>query len=727
MKTRALSFILFIIFLSINNKIIAGIGEWKAIAPFYGSKILCMAKHPNGEIFAATEYDGLYVSNDHGSNWKLFYSYHTTTVLGSIPLIAIDSSGTIYIDIDQYGIQKSTDEGKTWINVNFSPYASEGVFSITTDKAGNIYIGTQYGLYISNDKGITWVKILDTTYYFRVRKIYFKDDIIFALVDQSGIFKSKDHGQTWTIISLPDALSYGSMLVISENEFYVAMSSPPLPYLTSGLYKTTDGGDSWNQLTNGLTTSFLNEITAGKNNRLYAGGILGRIYKSDDSGASWQVLTGGMSAGTVNSILFDGNRIITGNSLGGIIITDDDGNTWKYSNTGFNIVNIRAIEKLEDGSFLIANDAGLFHYISTGDEFIGLNNFPVESRPDIFGDLSSVEINGIIQNNINSYLIVTYQGLILQTYDQGKSWQPVNMQYRPVGITLIEKTKTGRIYFNAICNDNGLFKSDDNGITWKKEELFINNCRSITDDTKGNLLASSLTSLYYSTDDGNSWNTNKDFPSQISDMKLVSDGVYYLLTIGNGLFRSSDNGVNWSNIISRSQLGSLNLPDLPGNQITEIQKDNLLLATNQGFYESIDNGQNWNKRNDNLSNSNISTVNITDEGLLYAVTDNGIYVSSNSITSVTKNDIPAQFQLQQNYPNPFNPKTIINFSIPQAGFVTIKIYDILGKEVATIINENKNAGYYKVNFDASSLTSGVYIYRITSNNFVQAKKMLLMK
>jgi hypothetical protein len=233
--------------------------------------------------------------------------------------------------------------------------------------------------------------------------------------------------------------------------------------------------------------------------------------------------------------------------------------------------------------------------------------------------------------------------------------------------------------------------------------------------------------LYYSNDDGNSWNTNKDFPSQISDIKLTSDGVYYLLTVENGLYRSTDNGINWLNIIPQSQLGSLNLPPLPNNQIIEIQKDNLLLATGHGFFETNDNGQNWIKRNDNLSNSNISIVNITYEGLLYAVTDNGLFVSSNNVTSVSKNDIPTQFLLQQNYPNPFNPKTTINFSIPQAGFVTIKIYDILGKEIATLINENKNAGYYKVNFDASSLTSGVYIYRITSNNFVQSKKMLLMK
>jgi hypothetical protein len=92
-----------------------------------------------------------------------------------------------------------------------------------------------------------------------------------------------------------------------------------------------------------------------------------------------------------------------------------------------------------------------------------------------------------------------------------------------------------------------------------------------------------------------------------------------------------------------------------------------------------------------------------------------------------KNNIPQEYELNQNYPNPFNPTTTINYQLPENGFVTIKVYDMLGKEVSTLVNENKSAGYYKVNFGASKLTSGVYVYIINANNFVQSKKMLLMK
>ncbi len=85
------------------------------------------------------------------------------------------------------------------------------------------------------------------------------------------------------------------------------------------------------------------------------------------------------------------------------------------------------------------------------------------------------------------------------------------------------------------------------------------------------------------------------------------------------------------------------------------------------------------------------------------------------------------FVLYDNYPNPFNPATTINYQLPQTGFVTLKVYDILGKEVATLVNEQKNQGRYSVYFDASHLASGVYIYQIRVNDYVGSKKMLLLK
>ena len=100
----------------------------------------------------------------------------------------------------------------------------------------------------------------------------------------------------------------------------------------------------------------------------------------------------------------------------------------------------------------------------------------------------------------------------------------------------------------------------------------------------------------------------------------------------------------------------------------------------------------------------------------------------NGITDVKeKVATPSKYTLEQNYPNPFNPSTKISYSLPKATHVSLKVYDVLGNEITTLVNKNQSAGNYKVNFDASNLTSGVYFYKISTNNFSQVRKMMLLK
>jgi len=89
--------------------------------------------------------------------------------------------------------------------------------------------------------------------------------------------------------------------------------------------------------------------------------------------------------------------------------------------------------------------------------------------------------------------------------------------------------------------------------------------------------------------------------------------------------------------------------------------------------------------------------------------------------------IPIKYNLSQNYPNPFNPTTKIEYALPKQGFVSIKIYDLLGREVSSLVNEVKQAGYYSVDFNASDLASGVYFYKMESSGFVDTKKFVLLK
>jgi hypothetical protein len=95
--------------------------------------------------------------------------------------------------------------------------------------------------------------------------------------------------------------------------------------------------------------------------------------------------------------------------------------------------------------------------------------------------------------------------------------------------------------------------------------------------------------------------------------------------------------------------------------------------------------------------------------------------------SVGSDAVPAVFALNQNYPNPFNPSTIINYQLAFDNYTTLKVYNIIGKEVATLVNGFINAGSHKVTFDASNLSAGVYIYKLQSGNNVEVRKLTLMK
>ena len=116
----------------------------------------------------------------------------------------------------------------------------------------------------------------------------------------------------------------------------------------------------------------------------------------------------------------------------------------------------------------------------------------------------------------------------------------------------------------------------------------------------------------------------------------------------------------------------------------------------------------------------------------YFGVNNNIFGTGYATSTVTTNifgtiDIPERFSLSQNYPNPFNPTTTIEFSLPQSGFVTLKVYNILGEEVATLVSKELNEGKYKYEWNANSLASGVYLFRIKAGKFQAVKKMILMK
>nr|HMS33987.1 T9SS type A sorting domain-containing protein [Ignavibacteria bacterium] len=154
-------------------------------------------------------------------------------------------------------------------------------------------------------------------------------------------------------------------------------------------------------------------------------------------------------------------------------------------------------------------------------------------------------------------------------------------------------------------------------------------------------------------------------------------------------------------------------------------------AGNSGtILNTTNGGTTWNSQISNTTNL-LNSVCFTDamhgyiagfEGTILKTTNGGsVFISENGTS------IPEGYYLSQNYPNPFNPVTNLEFGISKLGFVSLRVYDALGKEVAVLVNEKLTQGIYEFKFDASNLVSGVYFYKLETGNFTQTKRMLLIQ
>ncbi len=242
-------------------------------------------------------------------------------------------------------------------------------------------------------------------------------------------------------------------------------------------------------------------------------------------------------------------------------------------------------------------------------------------------------------------------------------------------------------------------------------------------------------SLYKTTDSGLSWGPRMSVTGWISDVAIHPQDhnkVYlpYLSHLGHrgGVSRTTDGGISWFQ--SNSGLGDT-INDVNAISINPKRPSELFLATSLiPCHRSTNGGDSW-SRFDIGFPFGIHGVSITLDTVvqrIYLGTTAGIYIND-LVTQAppTTDQHPKRFELGQNYPNPFNPSTTIEYNLPVAAHVTLKLYDILGQEVMTLVDEQAMVGYHSAVLDASRLSSGVYFYRMQAGAFGETKKLLLLR
>jgi photosystem II stability/assembly factor-like uncharacterized protein len=493
-------------------------------------------------------------------------------------------------------------------------------------------------LLISWDEGYNW-QFLDTSKFFSsnyINYMIYNNKLIAACNDETGWFGngwgialSDDNGYTWrwsNNIGLPPKFSSARKLVKAGNTTYLGTNA-------AGVFKSTDFGESWMPINNGITSAEVLDICFDNNGNMFAACWSNGVQKSTDNGVTWKVINNGLT----NSYLLS-------------IIVDDEGN------------------------LLAGTEQGIFSSTNGGEDWI--RTIPAGND---FG-------YHLFKDGSNRLYVLNYFGGIYRTENLGNSWIRIDQNL---------PSSASRWGF-AIDGNNNLYAGTASG------------------------------SIYKSTNDGLSWTKVYQSSNQNSFLSYISiskNGYIYATNNYEGILLSTDQGSSWE-LVKVDQEYQTRYP-IAANSKGEV------FASGAGdkLYYSNDNGNSWFDYTSNLKYTSVRNIVMDKDENIYLATNESIWkINPDSIVSVAENtEIPSEYNLYQNYPNPFNPTTTIKYSVKEAGMVTLTVYDILGKEITTLVNELKSPGEYSVSFDASSLPSGVYIYTIRAGTFNASRKLVLVK
>lgn len=380
---------------------------------------------------------------------------------------------------------------------------------------------------------------------------------------------------------------------------------------------------------------------------------------------------------------------------------------WKYIS---NPINGRIIALISRNANLIAGYSGNFLagglLVSTNN---GVNWNQIQNMNTFFSFIS-----------YNSYLFGSSNYGVYYSLDDGVTWGQTSLRTYIYSLS----QNSDKLFAGT---DGAVYISSDYGMNWSKSSSISGNVFSLL--TSGNIVYAGASSnidtqggVICSSDNGNSWSLSGLQGKTIMCLATV-DGYIFAGTDGSGTYRSSDYGKTWIEMNN-------GIPKIRSWEFTSIGV-NLFVCSEEGVFLTKDFGETWSNVSLGLNGAVVLSFGISDSYLYAGTRENGIWrrALSEMTTSVRddKSQMPNEFKLAQNYPNPFNPTTTINYSLPQSSFVAIIVYDLLGKHVATLVNENKAVGNYSFEFDASDLVSGIYFYQLQSGNFIETKKFVLLK
>jgi photosystem II stability/assembly factor-like uncharacterized protein len=517
---------------------------------------------------------------------------------------------------------------------------------------------------------------------------------IYACGLDQGVWKTTNSGVNWTQINSGLLNTQAQAIALCKNSSQVLYAGTA-PGANDGVYKSTDGGTSWTRIVNGIAepvaTLGVQALLVHPTNPNIAycaifnaaANPTNGLYKTTDGGANWFPIINGI--GAIRSFL-------------ALAMSPADPNTI-YAGTSFDPVTSTG-----PSAIYKSTDAGANWVLSS----TGLPTDPTEINPIRTLNVSSANPNVVIAGLfVNTATLLG--GFYIST-DAGANWVQKNNGLPIVTGKLIRSAAIRPIFDNQFYVgldggggvNIGVWATTDGGNNWF--------------DFNGGTMLNTYTVRALVFDPTGNHTLFAGRASGTANLGGVYEYTYSFIPVELVSFSAEVFG------------GDVNLTWITATELNnygfEVERRNAELDvwSNIGFV------------NGNGSSSEMHYYSFSDNSAavgkyfyrLKQLDFSGAFEYSNEV-EVTILEALNDYTLQQNYPNPFNPSTKISFSIPQSGYTTLKVFDVLGNEVANIIEGELNAGSYELRFDASGLSSGIYFYSLTSGVFTKTMKMILTK
>ena len=654
-----------------------------------------------------------------------------------------------------YGIlQKSIDGGYTWNNlinderINFKNIIVDADnFVLAVSDSGTIYKTT--------DLGNTW-KIIKTGLY-DLYNIDFVNMQTGFSSSSNKIYKTTNGGENW-VLFYTSGYDRNNLSFLDESSGYIAS------YNSYGgndglIYKTTNGGLNWTT----TSTPGMRRVLFVDNNTGYLSGTYsnGKIWKTTNSGINWfsvyensshildlkfltrdtgfalstyqllKTVNGGntwtpvgfsnLRGDKYSFDVYDVNTIMCGITQGGVGITTNGGANWNINLKG-TLTGLEAIQFINDYTGYAAGTGNTILKTTNA----GINWYAQTSSADTIHPYSFYALYFL---NENTGYVTGDMGIIKKTTNQGLNW-----------ITQVPGGATNHMYDVKFVNENtgftvgryGLYRHTTNGgINWIIENIgatYHLNTICFANENTG-FIGGSDKYLYKTTNAGVNWEQiTNPVSGEITRIYFVDSKTGYIAVDSNYstsmILKTTDSGISW-------QMKSLkDMNYVTGLKFFNNSTGYAYSLTYRTLSFTTDGGETWRKQK-LYTDKQYWNMYFTSLKTGYLAGSDGAIIKTTNGGGFFPDDppvvLPVNYYLHQNYPNPFNPVTNIKFEIPVSGNISIKLYNITGKEIAIITNNFYQAGKWEVTFNGLNLSSGLYFYKLVTVGYTESKRMVLLK